>query len=93
VLAAILMAFGYGNILNMGQAIAVNAVPVHRVGTATSTYFIFNDLGQGLGPLLLGLIAASKGFSLMYLAESIIVLLSIILYYVLHGCHAGIKNV
>jgi MFS family permease len=89
VLAAILMALGYGNILNMGQAIAVNSVPIHRVGTATSTYFIFNDLGQGLGPLLLGLIAASKGFPTMYLVESIIVLLSIVLYYALHGAHAG----
>jgi MFS family permease len=90
VLAAILMAFGYGNILNMGQAIAVSAVPIHRVGTATSTYFIFNDLGQGLGPLLLGLIAAGKGFPAMYLTESIIVLASILLYYVLHGRYANI---
>jgi MFS family permease len=85
VLAALLMALGYGNILNMGQAIAVNAVPPHRIGTATSTYFVFNDLGQGLGPVLMGLIAAGKGFSFMYLTESIIVLLSIILYYALHG--------
>jgi MFS family permease len=85
VLAAILMAFGYGNILNMGQAIAVNAVPQHRIGTATSTYFIFNDLGQGLGPLLLGLIATGKSFSAMYFTESVIVLLSIFLYYALHG--------
>jgi predicted MFS family arabinose efflux permease len=88
VLAAVLMAFGYGNILNMGQAVAVNAVPIHRVATATSTYFVFNDLGQGLGSLLLGLIASAKGFSAMYLVEAVIVLLSIALYYVLHGRYA-----
>jgi MFS family permease len=89
IIAAILMALGYGNILTVGQVIAANAVPHHRIGTATSTYFIFNDLGQGLGPLLMGLIATSKGFSAMYLSESGIVAFSIALYYILHGRFAN----
>jgi MFS family permease len=85
IIAAILMALGYGNILTVGQVIAANAVPHHRIGTATSTYFIFNDLGQGLGPLLMGLIATGKGFPVMYLCEAGIVAVSIALYYILHG--------
>jgi MFS family permease len=85
IVAAVLMAFGYGNILTVGQVIAANAVPHHRIGTATSTYFIFNDLGQGLGPLLMGLIATGRGFSVMYLYEAGIVAGSIALYYILHG--------
>jgi MFS family permease len=88
IVAAILMALGYGNILTVGQVIAANAVPHHRIGTATSTYFIFNDLGQGLGPLLMGLIATGKGFSVMYLYEAGIVTISIALYYILHGRYA-----
>jgi MFS family permease len=85
IIAAVLMALGYGNILTVGQVIAANAVPHHRIGTATSTYFIFNDLGQGLGPLLMGLIATGSGFSTMYLYEAGIVAVSIGLYYILHG--------
>jgi hypothetical protein len=48
-------------------------------------FYRFNDLGQGLGPLLMGLIATSNGFSAMYLSESGIVAFSIALYYILHG--------
>jgi MFS family permease len=89
VLAAVLMALGYGNILTAGQVIAAAAVPPHRISTATSTYFIFNDLGQGLGPLLMGLIATRQGFSVMYLGEAGIVAAAILLYYLLHGRRVG----
>jgi MFS family permease len=85
IIAAILMALGYGNILTIGQAIAVNSAPSHRVGIATSTYFIFNDLGQGFGPFLMGIIATSAGFANMYFVEAGIVTFSVLLYYILHG--------
>ncbi|MDR0885120.1 MAG: MFS transporter [Clostridiales Family XIII bacterium] len=85
IIAAILMALGYGNILTVGQVIAANAVPHHRISTATSTYFVCNDLGMGFGPLLMGLIAAQQGFVPMYLIETGIVIVSLLLYYILHG--------
>lgn len=90
-LAAVLMALGYGNILIMGQAIAVKSVDPHRVSTATSTYFVFSDAAMGLGPLIMGLVVTWKGFSGMYLVEGVIVTFSILLYYVLHGRHAHPK--
>jgi MFS family permease len=91
-LAAVLMALGYGNILIMGQTIAVKSVDAHRVGTANSTYFVFSDAGMGLGPLILGVFVTWNGFSGMFLVEAGVVTLSILLYYVLHGKHAHEKK-
>ncbi|SHH55759.1 Predicted arabinose efflux permease, MFS family [Sporobacter termitidis DSM 10068] len=88
ILAAVLMALGYGNILNMGQTIAVKSVDRHKVGSATSTYFVFSDIGLGLGPVLLGLIAGAGGFAAMYLAEAAVVALGVPLYGLLHGRRA-----
>ncbi|GHU62125.1 MFS transporter [Clostridia bacterium] len=85
---SVCMALGYGNILTAGQAIAVNSSPHHRISTATSTYFIFNDLGQGVGPLIMGMIAARQNFSAMYFVAAVIIALSLALYYVLHGRQA-----
>jgi TolB-like protein len=85
VLSAILMALGYGNILNMGQALAVSASPPERVGTATSTYFVFSDLGMGAGPLIMGLVASLVGFSGMYAVEAAVAALGIGLYWFLWG--------
>lgn len=90
-LSAFLMALGYGNILIMGQTIAIKSVDSHRVSTATSTYFVFSDAAMGLGPLIMGLVVTWKGYSCMYLVEAVIVALSILLYYVVHGRHAHTK--
>jgi MFS family permease len=87
-LAAFFMALGYGNILNIGQAIAVKSVPPARVGKATSTYFVFSDAGQGLGPLLVGLIVSRQGFSTAYFLEAGVIAASLALYYALHGHRA-----
>ncbi|WP_229249981.1 MFS transporter [Desulfosporosinus shakirovi] len=86
------MALGYGNILNMGQTIAIKSVDPHRIGTATSTYFVFSDTGMGLGPLIMGFIVTWKGFSSMFQVEAGIVTLSILLYYVLSNLEGPSKN-
>lgn len=87
VLAAVFMAFGYGNILNVGQAIAVKMVArqPHKIGIATSTYFVFSDAGMGLGPLVMGWLAARQGFAAMFMVDGVVVAAAILLYYGLHG--------
>jgi MFS family permease len=87
IFAALFMALGYGNFLTAGQVIAANSVPPHKISTATSTFFILSELGQGFGPLVMGLIATASNFATMYLVEAGIVTASILLYYVLHGAH------
>ncbi|PID05852.1 MULTISPECIES: MFS transporter [unclassified Sporosarcina] len=86
-LAAILIGFGYGSINSIAQAIAVKVTPIHRIGLATSTYFILFELGLGLGPFTYGFFIPHIGYRGIYLAAFFMILLSILLYYILHGRH------
>jgi len=81
----VLMAFGYGNLLNIGQAIAVKSSPHDRVSMATGTYFLFSDAGWGIGPIVFGLVADAWGFSRMYFVEVGIVAAGLAVYLALHG--------
>jgi MFS family permease len=89
-IAALFMALGYGNVLNIGQAIAVNVVPPEKIGVATSTYFIFSDVGMGVGAFAMGWIASITNFSFMYFTEAGMVILTLGLYWLLHGRKARI---
>lgn len=84
-LAGAIIGLGYGNFLSCAQAISVGVVPRHRLGLATSTYFIFLDLGFGAGPYLLGFLVPFTGYRGLYLIMSIVILGTVILYYFLHG--------
>ncbi len=84
-IAAVFVAFGFGNIQSCIQVIAVNSVASQQIGLATATFLIFFECGSGLGPSILGLFVSSLGYQKMYAILGGIVLLSIVLYYVLHG--------
>ena len=51
---------------------------------ATSTYFVFFDLGYGLGAYILGAVAAQTNYHTMYFVGGIIVSLTLVIYYFLH---------
>ncbi|MBW9159196.1 MFS transporter [Clostridium tagluense] len=84
-LAGALIGLGYGTVYTCTQAIAIKSSPKHRVGLATSTFFIFMDAGIGVGPLLIGTIVPIVGFRGMYMTLATIVFLSIFLYYFIYG--------
>ena len=50
-LAGALIGIGYGTVLSYLQAIAVQQSPADKKGLATSTFFIFLDLANGLAPM------------------------------------------
>jgi MFS family permease len=79
------MGLGYGNFLSCAQAISIKAIPHHRLGLATSTYFIFWELGFGVGPYLLGFLVPFTGYRGLYLMMVVMIIASIVLYYFLHG--------
>lgn len=85
ILAAILIGFGYGSFNSIAQAIAIKVTPKQRLGLATSTYFMLFDLGLGLGPFTYGLLIPHIGFRGIYLVAFIMILISIVLYFLLHG--------
>lgn len=84
-LSGILIGLGFGNFQSTAQTIAVKVSPFHKMGQATSTFFILFDLGIGLGPYLLGLLEPYIGFRGIYFLASIISLFCIVAYYFLHG--------
>lgn len=83
--AGVLVGFGYGNFFACAQALAVKVSPQHRRALATSTFYIFADVGAGFGPFLLGFFIPALGYRGLYLCMAIIVLATSFLYYCLHG--------
>ena len=82
-IAAGLIGIGNGNMNSIAQAVAVKSTEPHRYGLATSTYFIFLDIGLGVGPYLLGLIEPHTTYRMLYLAMVPVILLALVLYYFL----------
>ncbi|WP_421664629.1 MFS transporter [Lysinibacillus telephonicus] len=83
--SAALIGLGFGNFNSIAQTIAVKVTEPHRFGLATSTYYIFYDMGLGFGPYLLGLIVPLIGYRSIFLWMVPIIIISIPLYFVLHG--------
>ncbi|QBO37508.1 MFS transporter [Periweissella cryptocerci] len=87
--AAIFIGVGFGNFQSTIQATIAKLVPGHRLGPANSTYFIFFDLGLGVGPYVLGSLVPALGFRHLFLAMAVLALVGLPLYFVLHGRYVG----
>lgn len=85
ILAGIFQGLGFGNFQSSGQALTLKLVSKGRYAQASSTFFIFFDLGNGLSPYLFGLIAVALGFESMFYLLSALTLLTAVLYYFVHG--------
>jgi MFS family permease len=88
-LAGALIGVGYGNFMSSAQTVAIKSVEPRRFGLATATYYVFLDLGIGIGPYLLGSLVPLIGYRGLYLAMAILALATIPLYYFLHGKKAS----
>lgn len=83
--AAALIGLGYGNFQSVAQTIAIKMTPPHRMGLATSTFFIAMDMGMGVGPFILGFMVPNYGYKGLYLAMVPLILVGFVFYYFLHG--------
>jgi MFS family permease len=86
-LSAGFIGLGWGTIFPIFQTIAVKDALPQRKGVATATFLSIYDIGNGLGALIVGLIAAKTGFRLLYLTSSVYVLFGAFLYYILYARH------
>ena len=91
-LAGALVGLGYGTTSSSAQAISVKVSPKHRIGLATSTNFIFQDLGVGFGPFILGLFVPLVGYRGLYIVMAAVILICLLIYYFLHGRKAVYKR-
>ena len=88
-LSAVFVGLGYGTYMSNGQAVVIKMVPVHRIGVATSTYFIALDLGLGIGPYVLGAWKETVGFTGMFSTTAIIALVALVCYFLFYGRLVG----
>ena len=91
-LSAVFVGLGYGTFMSNGQAVTVKIVPVHRIGVATSTYFIALDMGLGFGPYILGAVKEVVGYTSMFHVTVVVALLALVVYYLLYGRYVGTER-
>lgn len=84
-LAGALAGLGFGNFQSVAQVSAISMVSRERYAQATSTFYIFFDLGLGVAPYLAGYVAPHVGYDGIYGLNAIVVLLCIVWYAVLHA--------
>ncbi|WP_339292005.1 MFS transporter [Paenibacillus sp. FSL W8-0187] len=84
-LSAVFVGLGYGTTQSSSQALAIKRSPAHRIGLATSTFYIFVDVGIGFGPFILGFLTPLVGFRGMYIAMAVLLAAGIVLYHFLVG--------
>ena len=92
VVAGAMTGLGYGTLMPAAQAIAVNAVPAHKLGTGISTLLLLMDVGVGIGPVVLGLLLSATGFGTMYTVLAVLVVVAALLYHAVHGRHPHAKR-
>jgi MFS family permease len=80
IVTGIILGLSYGCLFPSFQTLAVESCPSDRSGSAIGTFFLFYDLGFGLGAILLAKIANLSSYSTMYFIISSIVLLILILF-------------
>ena len=83
-LAGAIIGLGYGNFFSCGQAISIKEAPPHRLGLATATYFMFLDVGFGVGPYLFGSLVPFTGYRGLYLTMAMVILATVFLYHFLY---------
>jgi MFS family permease len=88
-LSGAVIGLGYGNFLSCGQAIAIKGAPPDRLGLATATYYIFLDMGFGVGPYLFGSLVPFTGYRGLYLVMAAVILLTIVSYFFLYRKRAS----
>lgn len=60
--------------------IAVQKVKLNKFSLATSTLYIALDLGNGIGPYILGMVVLIYGFRAVYMCSAIAALLAFLFY-------------
>ena len=81
--SALLTGLGYGSFFSGGQSYALLNAPKNKLGLATSTYYIFLDIGGGIGPYIFGFAGENLGYKAMYQICAGLVFIVLILYFFL----------
>lgn len=78
--AAVFVGSGYGTLTTSMQSQAVQSTSVARSGYATATYFTLFDTGIAIGSYILGIIAMSFSYQMVYVLCGSLLVVNMILY-------------
>ena len=84
-LSGLPIGYGISNVYAICQTIVLRRSPQHHYGVTTSTFNALNDIGNGLGPTVMGLLITTIGFGDMYAVSIGIAFLSLAIYWMVHG--------
>lgn len=76
--AGALAGLGFGNFQSVAQVNAISMVSRERYAQATSTFYIFFDLGIGVAPYLAGFVTPHAGYDGLYGINAVVVALCIV---------------
>ncbi|KRN02895.1 major facilitator transporter [Levilactobacillus senmaizukei DSM 21775 = NBRC 103853] len=80
ILAAGLMAVGFGVMVSVSQSTALLLAPMEEQGLANATYYLGSDIGMSLGPIIGGILPTIFPLKFFYPMMLLIVPLTAILY-------------
>ncbi len=80
ILAAGLMAVGFGVIVSVSQSTALLLAPMKEQGLANATYYLGSDIGMSLGPIIGGILPTIFPLKFFYPVMLLIVPLTAIIY-------------
>lgn len=80
-----LIGLGWGTAAPSLQTIAIQVASVKQRPLATATYLSIFDIGFGLGSFIFGLAASSLEYGSLYFYGSLLIVVGIGVYYLLHG--------
>ncbi|MEC4183966.1 MFS transporter [Adlercreutzia sp. R21] len=89
--AAALLGFGVGTVQSCGLAMAVRVTSDARLSVANATFYMLLDVGVGIGPILLGLVAPLIGYANLYLAMAVVGAAALALFMVVAKTEKGVR--
>ena len=86
-----LLGFGVGTVQSCGLAMGVRGTSEARLSVANATFYMLLDVGVGVGPILLGIVAPLIGYANLYLCMAVVGALALALFLVVAKTEKGAR--